>query len=288
MISLRKRTVVREIKKNELLDFSFLLLGAALTALAFNLFLLPNDILVGFSGLSIIANNLWGIKPSLFIAIGYAIIVVLSYIYLGKSATKKNIIGSLLYPFFVEVTSYLTPYVDLTGLEAVVLVLCGAVLSGFGSGLVYKVGYSTGGSDVVNQLVSKYIKRPIGTSMLITDGCIIGLGFFVFGFKTVIYSVIAVYVISFITDKVMIGISQSKSFYVITDHETEVKKFLLRALSHGVTVIPARGGYTGNEIKMIMCIVPTKEYVTIKENILAIDERALILVSDTYEVLGSK
>ena len=288
MISLRKRTVIREIKKNELLDFSFLLLGAALTALAFNLFLLPNDILVGFSGLSIIANNLWGIKPSLFIAIGYAIIVVLSYIYLGKSATKKNIIGSLLYPFFVEVTSYLTPYVDLTGLEAVVLVLCGAVLSGFGSGLVYKVGYSTGGSDVVNQLVSKYIKRPIGTSMLITDGCIIGLGFFVFGFKTVIYSVIAVYVISFITDKVMIGISQSKSFYVITDHETEVKKFLLRALSHGVTVIPARGGYTGNEIKMIMCIVPTKEYVTIKENILAIDERALILVSDTYEVLGSK
>ena len=77
MINLKKK---REIRKNELLDFSMLLLGAALTAIAFNLFLLPNNIVVGFSGLSVIANNLWGIKPSLFIAIGYVIIVILSYI----------------------------------------------------------------------------------------------------------------------------------------------------------------------------------------------------------------
>ena len=132
------------------------------------------------------------------------------------------------------------------------------------------------------------MKRPIGTSMLITNGIIIALGYLVFGMQTVIYSLIVVYLMSILTDKVMIGISQSKSFYIITEHETEVKKFLLKALSHGVTVIDARGGYTGNVVKMIMCIAPTKEYINIKGNILNIDENALILVSDTYEVVGNK
>ena len=93
---------------------------------------------------------------------------------------------------------------------------------------------------------------------------------------------------SYVIDKVMIGISKSKSFYIITENETDVKKFLISKLSHGVTVIQARGGYTGNIVKLIMCIVPTKEYYKVKEEILNIDKNALILVSDTYEVLGNK
>ena len=124
--------------------------------------------------------------------------------------------------------------------------------------------------------------------MMITNGVIISLGFVAFGLKTVIYSVLVVYIMSLVIDKVMIGISESKTFQIITENETDVKKFLLTKLSHGVTIIHARGGYTGNNVKIIMCIVPTREYVTVKESVLAIDPRALIMVSDVYEVVGSK
>lgn len=282
----KKKEIIKELKRNELFDLAMLLLGATLSAAAFNLFLLPNNIVVGFSGLSVIANSLWGIKPSLFIAMGYVVIIIFSYIFLGKKFTTRSIVGSIVYPFLVEATSYIVG--DFSNIEPIVLVLCGGILSGVGLGLVYKVNYSTGGSDIINQILSKFMKRPIGTSMLITNGIIIALGYLVFGMQTVIYSLIVVYLMSILTDKVMIGISQSKSFYIITEHETEVKKFLLRALSHGVTVIDARGGYTGNVVKMIMCIAPTKEYINIKGNILNIDENALILVSDTYEVVGNK
>ncbi len=284
----KKKEKVYDLKRNELLDFVMLVIGSVIVAFAFNLFLLPNNIVVGFSGLSVIANNLFGIKPSLFMIISYSILVVLSLTILGFKSTKRTIIGSILYPLFVELTSYITPYIDLTSLDIVVLILCGAILNGIGSGIVYRYNYSTGGSDVVNQLLSKFLKRPIGTCMLITNGVIISLGFLTFGIQTVIYSILAVYIISIVIDRVMIGISESKTFEIITEYETDVKKFLISKLSHGVTVLSARGGYTGNEIKIIMCIVPTREYITVKEGVLKIDPKALIMVSDVYEVLGSK
>ena len=90
------------------------------------------------------------------------------------------------------------------------------------------------------------------------------------------------------TDKVILGISQSKAFYIITEHETDVKKFITQNLSHGVTVLEARGGYTGNMEKVIMCIVPTKEYYLFKEGIRMIDEHAFFIVTDAYEVFGEK
>ena len=284
----KKKKEIKKVKHNVVLDFAILLLGATFIALAFNFFLLPNNVVVGFSGLSVIANNLWGIKPSIFLAISYTIILILSFIFLGKETTRNSIIGWILYPILVELTSYLTPYVDVNVVEAIVLVIGGALLSGFGSGLVYKINYSTGGSDVVNQLLRKLLKRPIGTCMLITNGIIISLGVLNFGLQTFIYSLIVVYVQSVVIDKVMIGISESKTFQIITNRESEVKEFLLSQLSHGVTVLSAKGGYTGNVVKMVMCIVPTKEYMVVKENILAIDPEALIMVSDVYEVVGNK
>lgn len=276
-------------KKNSfILDFSLLLLGATLIALAFNLFLMPNNIVVGFSGLSVIANKLFGIRPSIFLAICYVIILLLSFIILGKKTTARSIIGSILYPLLVELTSYLTPYININVVETIVLIICGALIIGFGSGIVYKINYSTGGSDVVNQILSKLLNRPIGFCTLLTNGVIISLGFISFGLQTFIYSIIVVAIESIVIDKVMIGISKSKTFQIITVKENEVKTFLLSKLSHGVTIMSATGGYTGEDIKVIMCIVPTKEYMIVRNNILNIDPGALIMVSDVYEVLGNK
>ena len=112
------------------------------------------------------------------------------------------------------------------------------------------------------------------------------IGFFVFDFHTFIYSVLSLYIISLMTDKVILGISQSKAFYIITEHETDVKRFITQSLSHGVTVLEARGGYTGDMQKVIMCIVPTKEYYRFKEGIKLIDKDAFFIVTDAYEVSG--
>ena len=282
----KKKVIVR--KNSWLMDFAIFLLGATIFAISFNLFLLPNNIAVGFSGLSVIVNSVWGIKPSVFLFISYIFLGILSFIFLGFHSTKKAVIGSMIYPILVELTSYMNAYFDFYGIEKIVLVFCGAIFSGFGSGLVYKVGYSTGGTDIINMLISKFIKRPIGSCHIISNAFIIAIGYLTFGISTVIYSIIVVYVMSIIIDKVMIGISESKTFKIITTNETDVKKFLISKLSHGVTVLDARGGYTGNVVKMIYCVVPTREYFTVKEGILSLDPEAVIMISDVYEVIGNK
>ena len=103
-----------------------------------------------------------------------------------------------------------------------------------------------------------------------------------------LYSIISLYIISIMTDKVVLGISNSKAFYIITEHETAVKKFIMEHLSHGVTVLDGRGGFTGNHQKVIMCIIPTKEYYIAKEGIREIDPRAFFVVTDAYEVNGGE
>jgi len=274
--------------QKQLFNFAILLLATFVCSISFNLFLLPTKIVSGFSGLSIILNNITGIKPSILLLVLDVIVLGVSFIALGKKQTSKSIFGSLLYPLFVEAASYITPYINVGTTEPIVMAICGAIVSGVGFGVIYKLGYNTGGSDVLTHIMSKYLKKPVGSCVLAVNCGILTVALFYYGFQTVLYSIITIALMSYVIDKVMIGISNSKSFYVITEKKENVKDYLISQLSHGVTIIPAVGGYTGKKVELIMCIVPTKEYIKVKEGILTIDEKALILVSDTYEVLGSK
>lgn len=281
--------IIKEIyKKDRLVRYAYFLVGLLFMSVSFNVFILPNDIVYGVGGLGVIFNKTRGIDPSIVILIGSVILLVLSLFTLGWEKTRNSIVGSLLYPVFVKLTGPLSGYFDFGATEAIVTVICGSVLSGFGLGCVFKSGFTTGGTDILNQIFSKYFKVSIGKAMVFTDGVIVCIGFSVFGFQKFIYSIINMYLIGFMTDKVILGISESKSFYIITEHETEIKKFIMNNLSHGVTVLDARGGYTGNFLKVIMCIIPTKEYFKAKEGIKAIDPNAFFLVTDAYEVSGEK
>ena len=275
-------------KKDRLIRYAWFFLGLFLTAISYNVFVLPNDIVYGVGGLGVIFYRTMGIEPAVVIMIGSIVLLILSFFTLGWEKTKNSIIGSLLYPVFVKLTVPLANYIDLGSTETIVTVVCGSVVSGFGLGFVFKSGFTTGGTDILNQIFSKYFKVSIGKSMIFTDGIIILISLFIFGFQKFIYSIINMYIVGVMTDKVILGISESKSFYIITEHETEIKKFILNNLSHGVTVLEGRGGYTGNKLKVIMCIIPTKEYFIVKEGIKTIDPNAFFLVTDAYEVSGEK
>lgn len=273
-------------KKDRLLRYIEFIVGVFIVAVAFNVLVLPCSIVYGMGGVGVILNKLINIDPALVILIGDIFLLILSYFLLGKQITKNSIIGSLLYPVFVKLTDSYAYFIDLGNADTLVLVLFGAVITGFGLGLIFKSGFTTGGTDILNQIVSKYFKMSLGNSMMFTDGLIVILGLFVFGWEKLMYSLISLYIISIMTDKVVLGISQSKAFYIITEHETAVKKFITEQLNHGVTVLQARGGYTGDNKKVIMCIIPTKEYFLVKEGIHEIDNDAFFVVTDAYEVYG--
>ena len=224
--------VLREIyKKDRLVRYAYFLLGLLFISFAFNVFLLPNDIVYGVGGLGIIFYRLYGIDPSIVIMVGSILLLVLSFFLLGWDATRNSIVGSLLYPIFVKLTGPLSGYFDFGATEAIVTVICGSIISGFGLGFVFKSGFTTGVTDILNQIFSKYFKVSIGKAMLFTDGIIVCIGLFVFGFQKFIYSIINMYLVGIMADKVILGISESKSFYIITEHETDIKRFIMNNLS---------------------------------------------------------
>ncbi len=279
--------IITTIYKTSLLPrYAQFLTGVFLVALSFNLFIFPMKIVYGVSGVSVILEELYGITPSLVILIGSIILLIMSFFLLGKKKTANSIIGSLLYPVFVELTTEIPELIDLGTTDPILFTIFGAVLSGLGLGLIFKAGYTTGGTDILNQIVSKYGKMSIGNAMFFTDGLIIVGGVFVFGWAQLMYSLITLYIISVMTDRVILGISQSKMFHIITEHETAVKSFIMNDLGHGVTVLDGKGGFTGNRQKVIMCTIPTKEYFIVKEGLHKIDPTAFFVVSDSYEVSG--
>lgn len=278
--------IKRIYQRGRLKRYTQFIVGLFLVAAAFNVFILPMKITYGVSGIGVILNNQFGYDPSIVIFIGAAILLALSYFLLGKEKTASSVVGSFLFPVFVRLTATLPESITVSTQDPMLLTIFGAVISGFGLGLIFKAGFTTGGTDILNQIVSKYFKMSIGNSMIFTDGLIIVLGVSVFGFNKMMYSLISLYIISVMTDKVILGISQSKMFYIITDHESAVKKFILEHLSHGVTVLEGSGGFTGNRQKVIMCIIPTKEYFLAKEGIHSIDPDAFFVVADAYEVSG--
>lgn len=275
--------------KKEILRYFMFIFGIFLYAFSFNLFYAPYHMVIGgATGLSLIFNEWVGISPSMFVAIVSYTLIIFSFIYLGKEATFKTIVGTILYPVFLELTSKLVVYFD-TSLSAMLLIaIYGGVFIGIANGIMLKTGYTTGGFNVIYQIINKYYKIPMGKCVLIVNVIILMLGVYVFGIACALYSVIALYIASNITDKVILGISNTKTFYVVTSKPKDVKDLILNELKYTVTEIDARGGYTNEKKKMLMSVVPTRSYFIFKEAIREIDDKAFFLITDTYEVMNGK
>ena len=279
-----KEAIKHKIKIKELIEF---IIGCFLVALAFNLFMSPNNLVAGgVSGFSLILKHFFGLNPSTIISIANVFLIILSFLVLGKEKTKATILGSILFPVFVSLTEHLSTYISFKESEMILIAVFGGALQGLGAGLIFRAGYSTGGTDILNMIISKVFKMSLGNSMFFTDGTIIVIGAFVFGFNHLMYSLIILYLISTITDKVVLGISDSKAFYIITSKEKEVKDFVINEHKHGVTEFKARGGYNSENQTVLMSVVPTREYYKLKEGIHNIDKDAFFVAMDSYEVKG--
>lgn len=266
-----------------------LIMGILLISLAFNIFLLSNDLVFGgVSGLSIIVKEFLPINPSQFIMIASLLLLVVSFLVLGIKDTKGSIIGSILFPIFVDLTANINQYINLDTSNLLLSVIFGGIIYGFGAGLVFRAGFTTGGTDIINQIISKYLHVSMGNAMLMSDGLIVLGGGFFFGATKLMYAIIVVYIIGIMTDKVLLGISNSKAFYIITNEDEKVRNYLMNELHHGVTIFNVKGGYTNKKDEVILCVVPTGEYYRVKEGIHEIDEDAFFVVCDAYEVFGGE
>ena len=278
-------------KKNLFPRLIVMTLGFFLLALNYNLFLVRNSLVIGgTSGLAIIINKLFGMEPTTFIYISGIILLIISYFSMGAHETFKNIFGAILFPVFISITIPLANYLSkmLVFDNFILTVLLAGIICGVADALVFKAGFTTGGSDILRQIVNKYMKIPNGKAIWNINIIIILAGGIVFGISKVIYAVLILLMDSLIVDRIVLGISENKMFFIYTRQIDDIKKYIMEDLKTGVTLFSTEGGFSAEKAKMIMCVVSTRDYYRFKQSVLTLDPQAFIVINDCYDVSGGK
>lgn len=276
-------------KKSFYLRTSLLVFSIALLALNYNLFLAPNSYVIGgTSGLAIVVEKITGLNTSIFISIMSLLLILLSFIFLGKKDTFKSLVGSILYPLLITLTAplakFILPYLEFD--NPLLIVLLAGLFCGLSNGLIYKTGFNTGGSDIIMKIINKFGKIPEGKAIFSMNLVIILLGLISFGINKFIYSLIILFINTTLIDRILIGISNSKLFFVYTKENELIKEFIIKELKTGVTLLNATGGFTEEKNHVLMCVVGNRDYYYFKEMVLKIDPHAFFIINDCYEVAG--
>ena len=286
-----KRIIWHITDKERLKKLLIFLVGLLILAFNYNLFVLPNEFNIGgMTGIATMLNFLCGIKPSYFIFGSSIFLIILSYFTLDKDTTYNSIIGAILYPLLID---FVKPLCDimapfLTFSNIVIIIIIAGVLLGLGNGLIYKSGFTLGGSDIIMKIIHKYQHLTEGNALLLMNTVIVLLGILVFGIPRAIYSLILLIISTNIVDKIIIGISTSKMFLISSKKYRKIQDYAINNMHTGVTILDTTGGFLFEKGKMLQIVVPTRAYNAFREKILEIDSNAFIVVSDCYEVTGGK
>ncbi|KIO62768.1 hypothetical protein B4064_2330 [Caldibacillus thermoamylovorans] len=279
----RVRNTIQIPLVEKLLSYIYVLVGAGIVAVSFNVLLLPNEIASGgVSGISTILHGLFGWEPA-YVQWSLNIpLFIAGVIFLGYQYGIKTLIGTLFVPFVVFLTKDSEPWT----LNPMLAALFGGIGIGLGIGIVFRGNASTGGTDLAAQIISKYTGISLGKSVALIDGLIVISASIVFDIEKGLFALIGLYLTSKTIDLVQIGWSRSKMVLIITNEEEKVKRAILEQIDRGLTKLKAYGGYTDQERNTIMVVVDQSEFTGLKQAVRNIDPNAFVIVVDASEVLG--
>ena len=266
--------------------FMSILLGCVLFAVGFNLFLGPNELNAGgISGLAMILTHILG-KGSIGVitALVNLPLFAIAGLKIGKKFFFGSLVGMLLSSTALDVFSFL-PAVQV---EPLVAALYGGALCGVGVGLVFIVGASTGGSDIIVRLLKmRWQHVPIGTITIAFDLCVAALTGITFGnVASALYSGVAIFVTGQVMDAVIYRFDYSKVVLIVSNQHEAVAQMIQKDLDRGVTYLQGEGAYSKQQKKVILTVVKRQQIAELKRLVVEIDPNAFIVVQDAHQVLG--
>ena len=275
-------------EKKQISRIIIMFISLLLNAVLYNLFLLPLNLVTGGTpGVSTITHYLYGINPAIMLFLLSLACVIISFLYLGVERTTGTLFALFVYPLLVQLTSPLNSIIS-TEADILLLVIFAGVISGIANGLMYKTGYSNGGFPIISQILFEEKKISISKSSLVINITIVLIGSIFFGTTNALYAIIFLYINNLVLDKVLLGISNNKAFYIITSKEGEIRDYILYDLGHDITIFDVKGGFNEQKRKVLMTVIPTREYYKVTEGIKEIDSKVFYTVTDSYEVVGGK
>lgn len=271
-----------------LTDFLMIVVANSIYALGVNVFVSPNNIAPGgVTGISVIISSITPIPVGVLIAGINVPLVILGFIFLNKKIMIKTLISVIVLSLMTDVVMVNVPtYLAQEG-NGILASLFGGLLMGVGLGLNYMRESTTGGTDIINKIITRFNPTVrLGTLVLITDSLVVTLGLIVYrDLDVVMYAVISIFVQSKIIDIMVYGGHECKFMMVFSEYSEEIAEQLLKK-NMGVTLLRGEGAYSKTERKVIAAAVHKSDYIRVRRAIKETDPRAFVVITGASEVLG--
>ena len=262
-------------------------IGSLLTAVGLVVFLIPNKIAAGgVSGLATVLHYIFDWPVGQIILIINIPLFIAGVRSLGAKFGFRTLYGILVLAVGTDLLSAYYQNLPVVTTDPLLASIYGGGLLGLGVGLVFKAKGTTGGTDLVAQIVSKYSNISVGKSLLLVDFCVIALAGVTFNPEVALYALISLFITSRVIDLVQEGFNISKATFIISDNQDEIKNSIISKMNRGVTVLKGEGGFTGHDKQILLCIINRSEISDIKRIVHKIDEEAFVIITEAHEVLG--
>jgi len=160
------------------------------------------------------------------------------------------------------------------------------VIGGIGLGLVFRFRGTTGGTDLIASLINYYTGISVGEGLLIADGVVVLLAGIFFNLEVALYAAVTIFITSQTIDVIQEGLNFKKGVLIISERAEEINQMVVDDLNRGITEFEARGGYTGDRKRVLLCIISRSEVSELKTAVSKIDKNAFVIISNVHEVLG--
>ncbi len=276
-----------KIVMNFVKEYSIISIGDFITAISIVSFLVPYNIAGGgASGLAIVLHGLINLPVGVWMYIINGALIALSLLFVGVDFSFKTIYSTFLLSFFVDFLNRMVHFPIYNGGDLMLATIFGDVIGAFGMALAFSQNGSTGGTDIIAKFMNKFFAVPLGQGVLIADVSIGILAGFKFGLNIGLYSLLAIILNGLAIDFLMRGMEMSKQVYIISEKNDQIADYIMQKLERGVTYIPAVGGYTKTDKKMILTVVRRRELSSLLHTIRKVDPQAFIVVGEVEKAYG--
>jgi uncharacterized membrane-anchored protein YitT (DUF2179 family) len=274
--------------KKWFINYSLILVGSFILAAGFVLFITPYRIVPGgVYGIAIIIHYVLG-TPVGMTALSMDIpLTIIGIRILGPRFGYKTVVGFLLTAIFVDGLTYLYGNEPLVPDEPLLSSIFGGVFLGLGLGLIFKAKATSGGTDIIAMIISKYTKLPVGQLLIYVDSVIVLFGLAVFqDWKIPLYSLIVIFITGRVIDTILQGVNYDKTLFIISEKHAEIRDKIINDLNRGGTFIKGNGMFNGSEKTIIFTVVNRREMAMLQEFIHEVDPVAFVTVINANEILG--
>ena len=276
-----------KLDKMTIRDYVLILLGSILQAGSLRVFLIPAKLASGgVSGLSQIVNSFTGWPIGVMVLIGNIPLLILGWRFLGGPRfAARTAFAILSFSILVDLPLPFLPQEGITG-DLVLNSLYGGVVSGVGFGLVYRGRGTSGGSDILARILSSWRGIPVTQSYLMTDAVIIFLAGISFSWENALYALVMLYVSGIAAESISQGSNILRTGLIITRRPEPIIEEIFNRLRRGVTIMNARGGYSGEDKSILLCVVTRAEIPHLKDLTKEVDPKAFLIIGQAHEVRG--